>query len=199
MRTRLILIISTTLTIFSCDKETEKIDQCGCDGTKTETVSNIFGLVIQTDEGFEILTDEKGILKSCVELNPEFKKDFQPVTVSGQLRLPCKKIFGEFKITPIELTEITIRPTNYDKTDITLTVIKSEDYGFESGFGYCIKDTRTPFGGTLCAPTRPAVGGLIPFDTEDKAIKTGLLSVYIARGGVAFITPDILQYINVVE
>ena len=194
MRKRLILIISTTLTIFSCDKETEKIDQCGCDGTKTEIVSDIFGLVIQTDEGFEILTDEKGLLKSCRELNPEFKKDFQPVTVSGQLRLSCKKIFGEFKITPIEISEITFRQTNYDKTDIELEILKTEDYGYQPGFGYCIKSSTKA---TLCAYGDVKTGN--PLKTYNDAFKMGLLSVYISRGGVAFITPEILQYINVVE
>jgi len=194
MRKRLILIISTTLTIFSCDKEPEQIDQCGCDGTKIEIVSDIFGLVIQTDEGFEILTDEKGLLKSCGELNTEFKSDFQPVTVSGQLRLSCKKIFGEFKITPIEISEIELRQTNYDKTDIELEILKTEDYGYQPGFGYCLKSSGKS---TLCAYGDVKTGS--PLKTYNDAFKMGLLSVYISRGGVAFITPEILQYINVVE
>ena len=198
MRKGLTIFILTALISFSCDKETET-EKCGCDWTKTETVDDIFGLVIETDDGFEILTDEKGLLIPCADLAPEFKIDFQPVTISGQLRLHCDKIFGEFKITPIDITEIIIRETNYDKTDITLTVIKSEDYGYDPGFGFKIEDNRDPFGATVVSPTRPAVGGNIPFDTSDKAIKSGLLYIYTFRVGASFVTPDVLRYINVVD
>lgn len=198
MKKGLTIFILTALISFSCDKEAET-EKCGCAGTKTETIDNIFGLVIETDDGFEILTDEKGLLIPCAELAPELKIDFQPVTISGQLRLPCDKVFGEFKITPIEITEISIRGTNYDKTDISLTVIKSEDYGYDPGFGYFIEDLRTPNGTRNLQPTVPAVGGNVTFDSSDKAIATALLTIYIVRGGHAFVTPEVLQYINVVD
>ena len=182
---------------FSCKESEDETEVCGCEGTKTETVNNIFGFVIETDDGFEILTDEKGLLSTCIDLTQDFKKDFQSVIVSGQLKPSCKKIFGEFYITPIDVTEISIGPTTYYKTDITLSILKTEDYGYEPGFGYCIQDTRTTLGGTLCAYGDVKNG--IPLKTYNDAVKMGLLSIYISRGNVAFITPEILEYINVIE
>ncbi|WKZ58793.1 MAG: hypothetical protein QY309_13085 [Cyclobacteriaceae bacterium] len=200
MKKGLTIMTWTTLLVFGCSKEADiEVEKCGCDGTKTETVDNIFGLVVETTDGFEIITDEKGILKPCTELTGDIAADFQPVTLSGQLRLNCNEISGYFKITPIEINEITIRATNYNKTDITLTIVRSEDYGYEPGFGYFIEDKRTTFGTRWLQPHIPAVGGLSTFDSEDKAVKTGLLSIFSVRGQSAYITPEILEYIKVVQ
>ncbi|HEX8549255.1 MAG TPA: hypothetical protein VF691_20005 [Cytophagaceae bacterium] len=200
MKQGLTIIIWITLLIFGCKKEDKtEIKKCGCDGTKTETVNSIFGLVVNTDDGFRIITDEKGILIPCTELTGIFKNDFQPVTISGQLRLNCSELNGSFKITPIEVNEIAIRATNYDKTDISLTIIRSEDYGYAKGFGYSIEDKRTEFGTRIFQPHIPSVGGLLTFDTADRASKTGLLEIFSIRGQSASITPEVLKYINVVE
>jgi len=198
MKKGLAIFILTTLISFGCDKEPETM-KCGCDGTKSEAVDNIFGLVVETTDGFGIITDEKGILIPCTELTGDFRTDFQPVTLSGQLRLHCNEINGYFKLTQIEISEIALRETNYDKTDVTLTITKSEDYGYDPGFGYCVDDNRTAFGTTLCAPTIPSVGGNETFDTEEKAIKAGLLTVFSVRGQSAYTTPEILRYIKVWE
>jgi hypothetical protein len=53
--------------LVSAVKEPE-LERCGCDGTKTEAIRQVFGIVIETDDGFEILTDEKGLLSPCAEL-----------------------------------------------------------------------------------------------------------------------------------
>ena len=200
MKKGLTIFTWTTMLVFGCSKEVDtETEKCGCDGTKTETVDNIFGLVVETTDGLEIITDEKGILTPCTGLTGDIAADFQPVTLSGQLRLNCKETNGYYKIIPIEITEIKPRANNYDKSDITLTITKSEDYGYDPGFGFCIEDKRTDFGGKLCAPTIPTVGGFPTFDTEKKAIKTGLLYISITRGQRAIVTPDLLKYIKVIE
>ena len=195
-----LLIIFTLIIIanLSCDKEVDT-EKCGCDGTKTEYIDNIFGLVIETDDGYEILTDEKGLLIPCSELTSDFKINFKPVTISGQVRFSCKEIDTGFKINPIEITSIELRNSNYDKTDITLAIIKSEDYGYQTGYGYYIEDTRTTPGTRVIQPFIPSISGYTTYDTQDKAIATGLLAIYIIRGGHASITPEILRYINVID
>ena len=184
---------------FSCHKH-DKIEKCGCDGTKTEFIEKIFGIVIETDDGFEILTDEKGLLIPCSELPMDLKNGSQPVTVSGTLKIPCKKIPYDFEVTPIEISEIKLRASTYDKTDITLSLIRSEDYGYDPGFGYFIDDYIS--GLKISQPHIPAVSGLIPFNTPDQATKTGVLVISLLRknpGQLPSLSIEILQYINIIN
>jgi len=81
--------------------------------------------MIKTSDGFEILTDEKGLLLPCSGLPDNFKIESQPVTVSGSLRVSCKKIPEGFNITPIEVSDTKLLASNYDKTDITLTIFQT--------------------------------------------------------------------------
>jgi len=184
---------------FSCRKD-HATEKCGCDGPKTEFVEKIFGIVVETDDGFEILTDEKGLLIPCPELTGNFKIESQPVTVSGTLKTSCKKIPGEFNVTPIQISELKLRTLAYDKTDITLSIIKSEDYGYNPGFGYFIKDHSS--GLNILQPHIPAVSGLIPFNTPDQATKTGVLVIYLLRkapGQLPSLSIEILQYLNIIN
>src|SRR5690349_9825646 len=77
-----ILFALLVLFSFGCNKEAD----CGCDSKKVEVVKTLFGIVVKTVDGFEILTDERGLLLPCSELAPEFKKEGQPVVVSGTLK-----------------------------------------------------------------------------------------------------------------
>jgi hypothetical protein len=196
-----ILFLLYILISFSCRKENET-EKCGCDGTKTERIEKIFGIVVETDDGFEILTDEKGLLLPCSGLPEDFKIESQPVIVSGTLKIPCKKIPYEFSITPVEIREIKLRGSTYDKTDITLTIIKSEDYGYDPGFGYFIEDYRPLVEIKVLQPHIPAVSGLIPFNTPDEATITGVLVIYLLRknpGLLPSLSLEILKYVNIIN
>ena len=199
MKKGIILFAITSLIGVSCEKQRVTPGTCGCNGSNTELVDNIAGVIVETQDGFEILTDEKGLLSPCGALSPYLMVDNQSVTLSGQLKMPCKTIFGEFAVTPIDITAISKNNTNYNKTDITLTVIRSEDYGYAAGFGFKLEDKRSSHGTTLIQAIRPAVSGNDPFDTPDKAMKSGLLFVYSLRKGKSFITPEVLEYIKVVD
>jgi hypothetical protein len=197
-KARLILIFYILIG-FGCRKDNET-EKCGCDGTKTEFIDKMFGIVIETDDGFEILTDERGLLIPCFELTGEFRNGSQPVTVSGTLKIPCKKIPYGFDITPIEINELKLRGSTYDKTDITLSIIKSEDYGYDPGFGYIIKDLRS--GLNISQPHIPAVSGLIPFSTPNQATKAGVLVIHLLRknpGQLPSLSIDILKYLNIIN
>ena len=200
MKKETILFVLYILISFNCKKESE-IEKCGCEGPKTESIKKMFGVVIKTDDGFEILTDEKGLLIPCSELTGDFKTGSKPVIVSGTLKVPCKKIPYEFSVTPIEISELKLRDSSYDKSDITLTIIKSEDYGYDYGFGYFIEDHRSPGGIKVLQPHIPVISGLIPFSSPDQAGETGLLAIYLIRNfqGLPSLSKEVLQYINVID
>jgi len=197
---KLTVILSLfSLINWSCYKDSDN-EICGCERMgRTEEVKDLFGMVVETDDGFEILTDEKGLLVPCDGLPDNLKIDFQPVTISGKLKTACKEIPQGFKITPIQVSDIKARITGYDKTDITLVLIKSENYGYSPGFGYFIEDLRTPHGTRILQPHIPAIGGLKVFTTPQQATKTALLMIYLIRDGVGSIGKETLEYINVIN
>jgi hypothetical protein len=176
------------------------MDKCGCNGTKTEIIDKMFGIVIETDDGFEIVTDEKGLLLPCSEIPASFKNGSQPVSISGTLKKSCKKILYDFDLTPIQISELKLRNSTYDKSDITLTVIKSEDYGYTPGFGYFVEDQVS--GLKLLQPHIPAVSGIVPFKTPEDATKTALLAIHLLRknpGQLPSLSLEILRYINIIN
>lgn len=191
---RRLLFSLLVLFSFGCNKEAD----CGCDSKKTEVIKTLFGIVVKTVDGFEILTDERGLLLPCSELAPEFKKEGQPVVISGTLKVPCKVIPDKFNITPIQISSLQLRTLDYDKKDITLKIIKSEDYGYKPGFGYFIEDLRTDHNTRILQPHLPAVSGLEPFHTVQDAMKTGLSVIYGRRAYTdAYVSPELIEYLNV--
>jgi Domain of unknown function (DUF4907) len=196
MKKLTLIFLLLILINLSCKKHDDNV--CGCDSPKTENIEKLFGIVIATNDGFQILTDEKGLLIPCATLSDVFRKEGQPVIVSGTLKIPRKKIPYEFEVTPIEISELNLRSSSYDKTDITLTIIKSEDYGYKSGFGYIIEDLRTPNAARIFQPHVPAVPGLNPFCTWEQATKTGLSVIYLVRKYQdASLSVEFLEYINI--
>ncbi len=193
------ILVACIVIGFGCRKHTET-DSCGCNSPQTESVKNIFGIVIETDDGFEILSDEKGLLKPCSELAANLKTGSQAIILSGTLKTSCKEIPADFSITPIEISEYKLSASAYTKTDITLTIIKSEDYGYPKGFGYLIEDTR-PGGKKILQPHIPVIQGLVPFSTPEQATKTGMLVIYLQRKGfdLPSLSMEVLQYINIVN
>lgn len=187
------------LVSFSCRKNIDYTENCGCNGPETELVENIFGIITETDDGFEILTDTKGLLLPCAELPAVFKKEAQPVEVSGMLKVPCKKIPYDVDITPIAITGLKLRSAAYNKTDISLTIIKSEDYGYSTGFGYMVEDHVSGF--KILQPFIPAVSGIVPFTTATHAEKTAVLSIHLLRKspGLPSLSLEILKYMHVIN
>ena len=160
----------------------------------------MFGMVLETDDGFEIITDEKGLLLPCDALPEAFKKDGLLVTVSGQAGVPCTKTDQPFTVTPIDISSLTLRTQTYDKTDVTIAIIKSEDYSAQKGFGYFIEDKRKPNGTRIIQPHIPAVGGLKTFCSRDQAMKTAIAMVCVTRGGrYISIEEAFLKYIHVLK
>lgn len=200
MKKTTIVSILYILVSFSCTRDNET-DNCGCNGPKTEFVKKIFGVVVETDDGFEILTDEKGLLIPCSGLTEKFKIHGQAVTVSGTLRVPCKKIPGESAITPIQISQIKMRNSGYDKTDISLNIIKRENYGYSQGFGYLIEDLRVSHGLKILQPHIPAISGLIPFDTPTHATEAGMLVIFKMRKtqDLPSLSIDVLKYVNIIQ
>jgi hypothetical protein len=186
---RKIIFFLVVLFFTACEKENT---------IKGREVENLLGIVIETDDGFEIITDEEGILLPGSELPAELKKDGQFVTISGKLKAPVKTLSHNLSITPIDISSIELRTSAYDKTDITLAIIKSEDYGYKAGFGYFIENLRYAHRTRVLQPHLPAVSGLEPFCTQEDATKTGIALIYLLRkynGGA--ISVEFLDHINV--
>jgi len=149
----------------------------------------------------EILSDEQGLLLPCSSLVVRYLHDSQPVIVSGLIKNPCKIIPYSFSITPIDISDIQFLDSSYNKTDITLQVIKSEDYGYPAGFGYFVEDHR-PGGLRILQPHLPAVSGFIPYKSPAEATKSAMLVIYLMRkypGSLPSQTVDILKYIKIIH
>jgi hypothetical protein len=198
---RPILFALLILIGFACKKQ-KQTEACGCNSAKTDAVENLPGIVVETDDGFEILSDEKGLLLPCAEIPIELRKEGQPVTVSGTLKTPCKKIPHDFPITPITISSLKERATAYDKTDITFAILKTEDYyPTAHGFGYFIEDVRPGHHFRLKQPHKPAVPGLNGFCTQDQATICGMSVIYIMRTeeGLPAMSVEILDYLNIIN
>lgn len=184
---------------LGCTKQ-DRPEACGCNSKQTEVIENIPGIIVETDDGFEILSDEKGLLIPCTALPEEFKKEGHPVTVSGILKTACKKIPYDFFITPITIRSLKARDVAYNKTDITLSIIKTKDYYPNAdGFGYLIEDTRPQHEFKIRQPHKPAVPGLYGFCTEIHATICAMSVIYImrTRGGLPSMTVEVLNYLNI--
>jgi len=195
-----IILFAFILISSSCSKK-HAAEKPGCGRTGTEFVK-VIGMGIQTQDGIEIVTDEKGLLIPCTIPIGQNLPDSQPVIVSGLLKSTLKTIPDHFDVTPIDISEIKFLNSAYDKTDITLQVIRSEDYGYPPGFGYYIEDHRFPFGTKILQPHLPAVSGIAPFKSPAQAIQTALLVIYLMRKNPevgASMSVDILRYTNVVK
>jgi hypothetical protein len=158
-------------------------------------------MISETDDGFQIISDEKRLLLPTAELAHEFKKDGQPVMVSGILKAPRKVIRDGFSVTPIEISELNLQISAYEKSDITLSIIKSEDHGGKPGFGYFIEDQRSPSPFRTLQYLRPAVPGLDAFCSWEQATKTAICVIYQMRKARGFpsLTAELLDYIHVLN
>jgi hypothetical protein len=196
MRTTLFILL--IVIAVSCKKSTEP-GNCGCNSATTEDIDNVFGVIAETDDGFEIISDEKGLLLPCSALPQDAKKDGQTVVISGKLKTSCKEIPQGFPVTPIEISSLELRVSGYDKKDITLGIIKSEDYGLRAGFGYYIEDLRSPNGTKILQPEIPAMPGFDTFCSNEQATKTGVAQIYLIRRNQGALGEAFLKYIHVLS
>jgi hypothetical protein len=89
--------------------------------------------------------------------------------------------------------------SHLDSIRVTLTIIKSEDYGYAEGFGFIVEDNRTVAGTKLLQATIGGVAGNQVYDTELKAYLNGLLVVYGVRNATTEVSPETLRYIKVIN
>lgn len=199
MKKILAVLTISCLTLFSCQDDDS--NDCGCTGTETNRTSssNRYGTVIETLDGFLIFSDEDGFLLPCKELDESLRVNGKPVYISGQMKKSCKTINPNFPINPVRFDNIIPLDNKYDRLDITLKIIKSEDYGYAPGFGYFIEDNRTVGGTRVLQPHIPVIGGLQVYNTEEKAYLNGLLVVYAVRNATTDISKEVLQYIKVIN
>jgi len=186
-----------SLTFISCQVESD----CGCSGSNTTETnnSNRFATIMETTDGYQLFSDEDGFLSPCEKLDPELRVNGKPVLISGMMKQSCKTIDPNFPINPVQLGMTIPLDHKYDRLDITLTIIKSEDYGYAEGFGFIVEDNRTVGGTKLLQATIGGVAGNQVYDTELKAYLNGLLVVYGVRNATTEVSPETLRYIKVIN
>jgi hypothetical protein len=199
MKTLSSIVTISCLILLGCQDDDS--NKCGCAGTNTilTNSSNRYATIIETLDGFQIFSDEDGFLQPCKELDASLKINGKPVLISGQIKKSCKTIDPNFPINPVQFSNIIPLQNKYDRLDITLTIIKSEDYGYDEGFGYFIEDKRIIGGAKILAPTISELEGNQVYDTEEKAYLNGLLMVYAVRNATTDISKEVLQYIKVLN
>jgi hypothetical protein len=198
MKNSLPLAIVFYLILIGCqDRESNK---CGCSGINTirTNSSNTYATIIETTDGFQIFSDQDGFLLPCKGLDPAFEVNGKPVLISGQIKLSCKKVEPNFPINPVQFDNIIPLDYKYNRLDITLTIIKSEDYGYPQGFGFLVEDKRTVGGTSILQATIP-IEGIHVYDTKLKAYLNGLLVVYAVRSANTEISQETLKYIKVLN
>jgi hypothetical protein len=169
---------------------------CGCVDDPITYTAQIFGILVKTNSGYEIFSDSLGILCPCNPIDSGFSSDFTPILFSGNLKSNCKKIGGEFMYSPIQISNMTQYDKGYDKLDITLIIIKSENYGYDAGYGYFINDNRSPYGTRILNATKGQCGGFIPFETQEDAYLAGLLEIYSLRTAKSSVNCEVIKYIE---
>jgi hypothetical protein len=178
------IIGAFTLVIGCCEEDAPKPFVCGCEARPTDTTfSDIPSLVVLTSKGFYLLNIERGLINTCNTLPIEYQQDGLMVDGSGTVKATCEMAGNPYHIneTWAKIDQISIANDSvFNGEGYTLKIIRSEDYGYDPGFGYAI---IFPDGPDLVQPHQPAISGFQPFRTRlDAYTVAGLVLYKIANG-----------------
>jgi hypothetical protein len=157
------IILGVFLVATSCDCDTDPQPEefvCGCEAELTDTTfQDIPALVVATSRGYYLLNVDIGFISVCNVLPEGFQQDGLLVRASGIVRSTCKMVNNPYRINETFADIQTIRVTTdsvFDYPNLDVSIINSEDYGYEPGFGYSI---IPPSGSGILQPTQPAISG----------------------------------------
>lgn len=162
--------------IFSCDKGKEvEFKICDCVGKQEESVNLEGGDVVLSVDGYKIISIEHGYLTPCQVLPESFQEEGQLVQFTGRIIPTCKKEHSGYAIWSLylEITEIKKIDTLYKNGNLSIEVIRTENYGKQPGFGYIVEDARKNF--KIVQDEIPAQLGIEPFKTKEDALKIAFL------------------------
>lgn len=164
------------LILFSCEREKEQLfEVCDCSGSELVNLSSEGGVVAASVDGLKIISVNNGYLTPCGEISPELMKEGQLLFISGRIISSCKKEHSGYAVWSqyLEIEEIMPVDTLYLNGNLTIEIIKTEDYGKPSGFGYIVHDRKKNF--KIVQTEIPTQVGEDPFKSREDAIKIAYL------------------------
>jgi hypothetical protein len=152
---------------------------CDCTAPVTENFKDVASIVVDSQEGYLLLSPYKGYLHVCNETELALQQDGLLISASGELKSTCirkddymKRNQESFSI----LNDWELSPdSSFTDLPISIRIIRSEDFGSPVGFGY---DIQKASGFHILQPIIPAVGGNQTFKTELQAYKVAVLVAY---------------------
>lgn len=161
---------------FSCDREKEQIfEVCGCSGSELVSLSAEGGVVAASVDGLKIISVNNGYLTPCGEFSTELMKEGQLLVISGRIIMSCKKEHSGYAVWSqyLEIEEIMPIDTLYQNGNLTIEIIRTEDYGKPIGFGYIVHDRKKNF--RIVQTEIPTQVGDDPFKSPEDAKKIAYL------------------------
>lgn len=195
------LLISILGSLGGCNDPEPKPIICSCEAKASSEFSDVQGIMVNTLDGFLFLSPYQGYYEICHEIEPELTMDGLMLTVNGELKSTCLKpddILETIYLSFVNLGNWEIAEDSlFIQFPVKIKIIKSEDFGYDPGFGY---DVQTSDGGfRIIQPTIPAVGGNKVFKSETDAFKTAVLVAYKLNSdlGLPTLTVQDLQFLQV--
>lgn len=174
---------------------------CSCSGLDMKPFTDERAIVVNTTNGFQLLSPTVGYINPCEQISPNHSMDALLVILSGKSLATCDKTNDTYKNqkeTFSSLSSIAITTdSSFHSTEFDIDIINSQDYGYGPGYGYRIQHGSFK----IFQPTIPAIGGLVTFESEADAYKTAVLVTYLLNLdiGLPSLTIEDLEYLKVVK
>lgn len=175
-------ILSALLIIIlsGCD-DPEPIIECGCDSQKYVLLDNEPGIIVNTLDGYLLLTPNLGYISLCDQTDQSILVDGLMVTIKGQLKKMCGTTGPDKWYVVNHIRSFNILPSSdslFLAPPVEIHVINSADYGYSPGYGYRMTKTTQNGAFKIIQPIIPAVGGNKTFKTPSDAFKVAVLVAY---------------------
>jgi len=186
-------MLGLILFLLSCHDDEKK---CDCRGEPTLRFADDFGVVLNSPEGYLIVTGRGGISKIC-DIGEQ--QTNQRIIFEGEIRSNCYISTN----TEVELSNIIIKSYHVvskmdsviDMGGIKLNIIHSEDYGHEQGFGFLLSGLATEW----LVPYNTVTGEV--FQNREDALRVGILTVSKMRRVTKYpdMTRDELKLLGIIK
>lgn len=192
-------IVWPILLVQGCDKNEVVKPSCSCDAPVSKSFEGLHGMMVNTTEGYFLLSISDGYYKPCASLASVLLTDGLLVIAKGKIKTTCPKPddLNKEELQSYTLIDswVTTQDSLFNNNPIKIQLIKSEDYTIK-GYGYKI---TTPSGAVILQTIIPAVGGLKPFKTKTEAYKVAILVAYKLNLQIGFpsITIQDLRFLQI--
>lgn len=178
---RIFLVCFIALILAGCVYNDSNFEHtiCDCKGIKVDNINDEAGVVASTVDGFRIISVNRGYIAPCNEIPIDYQFDGALIYFSGQMISKCIKERPGYGIWLSHLIVGSIKKadTLFVNESPQIRIIRTEDYGYQPGFGYMIYDVEKKF--RILQPTVPNdIPGIHVFKTYNDAVKTAFVVAY---------------------